>query len=185
MSEGICGSGISNPLWNCVEHTQGAAVLAALYNLSDNGQLSSSSASGIVANVVSYGFTVATLTCQQSFIASQTVSLNCDNSVLGDIVSNNPNCLDCKIKMQSIIDMRTKLETDANQLNPSYQIQQASQSNINQFNGENPNHNDGICQYVCLQCIAKDIEQTLQMTIDASCQTNTSSFITAFTSGMS
>lgn len=181
---GICGPN-PDPKWNCIQNTPGARVLATLYNLDDHGQLSDSSANGIVANVVSYGFTVATLQCKQSFIESQEISVNCDNAILGAAVGTNPNCIECKKNMQAIVDLRNKLDQDANQINPNYQIPIPSPVLVDQFNGKNPNHNDGVCRYVCLQCVIEDIEQTLQMNINASCQTNTNSFISSFTSGMS
>jgi hypothetical protein len=189
VQQQICNAPVANPNFNCVGNTPGASVLSCLYLLDAHGQLSDSTASGIVSNVVSFGFATATTVCKQSFVASQAISVNCQNALIGQAVANNQNCVDCKAKMQAIADQRTKLEQDAHQLNPSYAIQTPSQIYLDLFNGTSSTdgkpQNDGICQYVCLQCIAKDVQQTLQMTIDASCQTSTNSFITAFTTGMS
>ncbi len=181
----ICNGSQPNPQWNCIQDTPGATVLAALYNLSDHGQLDTSSANGIIASIVSYGFLTATTSCKQSFILNQNLSINCDNTVLGDAVANNPNCVACKAIMASLAQARNQLETDAHAANPNYTPQVPSQAILDIYNGTLPNHNDGACQYVCLQCIAKDINQTEQMTIDASCNTNTQSYISAFTNGMS
>ena len=183
MSEGICSS-TPNPHWNCVQQSPGSSTIARLYNLDSHGQLSTS-ASGIIADIVSFGFVSASLSCKQNFIDSQQISVNCDNADLGAAVSQNPNCIDCKAKMQAVIDLRNKLEQDAHAKNPGYTIQVADPALVSKFNGRNPNNNDGICKYACLQCVIEDVEQTLQMNIDASCQTNTNSFISAFTSGMS
>ncbi len=186
MSEGICDPQVvPNPNWSCVQNTPGASVLATLYFLDSHGQLSNSSANGIVSSVVSVGFITASLTCKQSFISSQILSTNCNNAVLGDAVRKNINCVDCKAKMQEILDLRNKLENDAHQINPNYIIQTPNPNLLKQFNGNSDDHDDGICQYACLQCLVKDVEQTLQTTIDVTCQTNTNSFISAFTTGMS
>jgi hypothetical protein len=186
MSEGICNPEVApNPNWNCVQNTDGAQLLATLYFLDSHGQLANSSANGIVSSVVSVGFITASLTCKQSFISSQLLSANCDNAVLGDAVANNVNCIDCKAKMQAVVDLRNKLEADAHQINPNYLIQTPDPILLKQFNGNFGDRSDGICQYACLQCLVKDVEQTLQTTIDVSCQTSTNSFISAFTTGMS
>jgi hypothetical protein len=186
MSEGICDPQVKpNPNWNCVQNTDGAQLLATLYFLDSHGQLANSSANGIVSSVVSVGFITASLSCKQSFISSQVLSANCTNALLGDAVSKNQNCVDCKAKMQAIVDLRNKLEADAHQINPNYIIQTPNPILLKQFNGNFGDRSDGICQYTCLQCLVKDVEQTLQTTIDVSCQTSTNSFISAFTTGMS
>ena len=99
--------------FRCVDETDGALILTALYNLSEHGQLDSSSASGIVSNIVSYGFTVATIQCQQSFFAEQDITVDCDNPVIGAAVENNANCARCQKIVQQIIDDRAQLDADA------------------------------------------------------------------------
>lgn len=185
MSQSICGPGSGNPNWNCIENTPGAQVLATLYSLDDNGQLQSTSANGIIASVVSYGFTVATIDCKQNFIASQTIALNCNNAVIGAKVAVNANCVACKAAMQDILDSRQSLETDAHAQNPNYTIQIPNPVIVQQFQGVDGSYSSGVCDWVCEQCVVKDVEQKLSMNINVNCDTNTNSFISAFTSGMS
>jgi hypothetical protein len=173
------------PNFRCIDETDGAQVLTALYNLDEHGQLDSSSATGIVSNIVSYGFTVATIQCQQAFFADQQIEIDCENPVIGAAVKNNPNCARCKEIVQAIIDAREMLDADAAQLNPNYVPTSPSQRAVDVVNGDLPSHDDGLCQYACLQCIAQNVRQNLQMTVDANCETYAQSYITAFTTGMS
>lgn len=185
MSGQICGA-VPNPAWNCIQNTRGAQVLAALYSLDSNGQLISNSANGIIASVVSYGFAVATQQCNQDFIVSQRLELNCDDAIIGERVANNVNCIACKRAMQQLVDARTQLDNDAHNQNPSYSIPTASPDLLKRFNGPgNDTYANGVCDVVCKQCVARDVQQRIDMNISASCQTNTTSFVTAFTSGMS
>ena len=171
--------------YKCVDDTDGALVIAALYNLGDHGQLDSSSASGIISNIVSYGFTVATIQCTQSFFVDQEITVECDNPIIGEAVSNNSNCVRCKEIVQTIIDNRAKLDEDAMKQNPKYIPTEPLQTAVNVVNGHLENHNDGVCQYVCMQCIAQNVKQNTRMTVEADCDTVAQSYITAFTTGMS
>lgn len=171
--------------FNSTKLTAGADTIARLYALEGNGQLDASTANGIISNVVSYGYTIATLTCQQAFVNAQTLEIDCNDPVIGDLVKNNPNCVKCKALAAQVAADRQKLEDDAAQINPNYQKQQVDPDIAESYFGVLQDHSDGICKYVCFQCIVENLSQNIQMQLVADCDINTKTFISAFTSGMS
>jgi len=167
--------------------------------LQETGQLDASTANGIIANIVSYGYTIANVQCKQAFVAEQEFSLNCNNTVIGDKVQNNPNCLACKALAKQVADSRTQLEKDAHARNPNYQIQvldpaiAQSYFGVEFTTGQADNTTassvsaDGVCKYVCEQCVAENVSQNIQMRMVEECQSRIGGeeFINAWTSGMS
>ena len=165
---------------------QGADTLARFYALEDKGQLGGSSAGGIVTNIISYGYVVSNLQCRQAFVADQTIEIDCDNDILGNVVRlNNANCDACKTLAQQVAADRAKLEAEAAAANPAYVPQTVSSDLESRYQGQLPDGADGICKYVCLQCVADNIDQNIQMRIAAECKVDTDEFISAWTSGMS
>jgi hypothetical protein len=165
--------------------TDGATTLARLYALESQGQLSGSTTGGIVANIVSYGYIMANVQCKEAYVAEQVIDFACNNE-LGPIVEfQNPSCDACKALAKQVADGRTQLEQDAHRLNPSYQIQVPDPVFVADYYGVLPNNSDGICRYVCLQCIIEDFEQDIQMKIVEDCAVDTPEFINAWSSGMS
>jgi hypothetical protein len=165
--------------------TDGALVIAALYNLDSHGKLLTSSANSIISSVVSYGYSVANSTCTQNFVIDQTSSLQCDDDVQGSNVAQNTNCIKCKDIVNQIFEMRGKLDRDAHDLNSNYVIPTLKKEAKAIIDGSLTSGNDGVCQYVCMQCVAKNIRQNIQMHIDQSCDVTNKNFVSAFTSGMS
>lgn len=165
--------------------TAGATTIARLYELENKGQLSGSTTSGIISNIVAYGYTVANVECKEAFVAEQDISVECNNAVIGDLVLNNPSCATCRQLAKKVADSRQQLEQDAKQLNPNYVEQTPSAALQEQYFGVEPNNVDGICRYVCLQCIADDINQNIQMRIVEECPVDTEQFINSWVSGMS
>lgn len=171
----------------------GGTLLSTLYFLEDGTTktkhvpLAKGTATGLVANVIAYGFVVASLECKQAFLVDQTISLNCDNAVLGDEVSVNPNCKRCKDVVAQIQNDRKKLERDARTLNASCKncSSKVEQRVLDVVNGELKNHNDGLCQYVCMQCVARNITQNVEIKLTQDCAVDDKNFIKSFTSGMS
>jgi hypothetical protein len=181
-----CGQGHNNPnSLNCAGDTDGANVLAALFSLDSNGQLDTSGANGIVSNIVSYGFTTASLTCDQSFVVDQDFSIFCNDWEKGEKVANNKNCVQCKQMVTDILKAREELEHKARTKNSNYQVQVPSSDLIDKLSGKLPNQNDGACMYVCMQCVSKNITQNLELKLTAECESHNSTFRTAFTKGMS
>lgn len=165
---------------------QGADTMARFYALEENGQLSGSTAGGIFSSVIAYGYLIANVQCKQAFVADQTVELDCNNSVLGNIVRNeNPNCDRCKALAAQVAQDRTLLEQQAHQRNPAYTEQKVSAHIEAQYYGEFRDNADGICKYVCLQCVANAVNQNLQMRLVEECATDTTEFVNAWVSGMS
>ena len=115
--------------------TSGAVTIARLYELEDKGQLSGSTTSGIISNIVSYGYTVANVECKEAFVADQEISIECNNAVIGDLVLKNPSCATCRTMAKKVSESRQKLEEDAKQLNPNYVVQQPSQALQEQYFG--------------------------------------------------
>jgi hypothetical protein len=181
-----CSNNSGVDCWQDVQNSPGANVMAALYNLGDKGQLADgASGNSVISSVVSYGFTVATTQCKQSFVVKQSTDLDCNNAVQAKKVANNSNCTICKQYVDEIFKMREDLENEAHANNPSYKIQKPNEQAVDLINGKLSNHDDGLCQYVCMQCIVRNLNQDINFTIDTSCMVNSSSFISAFTSGMS
>jgi GTP-sensing pleiotropic transcriptional regulator CodY len=84
------------------------------------------------------------------------MSFSCKQSFISSkTTTRNQNCINCN----TIVDSKNKFNC--------YQMQEFSKNKI--------------CRYLCLQCFVKDVEQKLQRTSDMSCETNTNSFMTAFT----
>lgn len=179
----ICGGSSPNPQWNCVGSLPGALLMSAMYAAEGNGQWDGSSVNSVIASVVSFGFLQSTLTCKQSFIAQQTTEIDCTSATLGNAVATNPNCIACKNEIKVLQDLRANLEIDAHAANPSYVPQVPNPALVALLEGTNGS--DGACRFICLQCVAEDVNQNLQMQITADCQTNTKSYISAFSSGMS
>jgi len=161
----------------------GADTLARLYRLQDTGQLDGSSANSIISNVVSYGFARATLICKQSFVNQQSQSIQCNNPVLGDLVRNNANCLTCIERAQAVYDDRLALEKEAAARNPAYVPQILDKNLFIGYFGLASTHHDGVCKYVCEQCVVDNVSQNIQMHITAQCAVNPD-FVTAFVNGM-
>ncbi len=176
----ICGGTSANPDWRCVGSLPGGLLMSAMYAAQDNGQWDGSSVNSVIASVVSVGFLQSTLTCKQSFIAQQSTQIGCASATLGDAVATNANCVACKAVIASLEALQTALQNDAHANNSNYTPQTPDPALVAALQG-----NEGACRFVCLQCVAEDVNQNLQMTVDASCQTNTQSFLSAFSSGMS
>lgn len=172
-----------SPPLNNTENSTGADILARLYFLEGNGQLDASTVNGIISNIVSYGYTVATVQCQQAFVNKQTISIDCSEEK-GPLVRNNPNCLECIRLANQVAASRAQLDNDAHALNPSYKIPVLNQAIHDAYYGPT-GVVDGVCNYVCSQCVAADTSQSIQMNIEADCNLETDEFRTAFTSGMS
>lgn len=183
-----CGSG-DGAVFNCqcfrdTSRTAGAQTIARLYALEGNGQLDASTTNGIISNVVAYGYTIATLTCQQAFVDQQILDLECKNA-LGPLVETNPNCLRCKALAAEVAADREKLEDEAHQLNPNYVKQVVDPAIAASYFGVLGDHGDGVCKYVCEQCVFENLSQNIQMQMVAECDSNTKTFTSAFVQGMS
>ena len=171
--------------FTCVSDTNGASVLAALFQLDDVGRLDTGSARGIVSNVVAFGFSTAMSQCSQGFIVDQKISVQCDDTIKAEQVSNGRNCALCKQILSHVEDLHDQLEADASALNTLFSPPQASERAISFAHGSAElTGNDGACQYVCMQCVARNVTQNVNLQISANCDTSTQSFRTAFVSGM-
>lgn len=160
---------------------EGKALMGALFALENQGQLNGDSVHSIVNNVFSYGYSMASLTCKEAFVASQTVDIECTKPGQGERVKNNPNCQLCKKRTKEWLESRSKLDQDANAANPNYTIPTDPQglSDIVGLDGTTNDltiGNSGICQYVCDQCIALDLEQNIQFQISTDCKVDTPDF---------
>lgn len=188
---GVCTACDPGQIFNCqcfknTSSTEGALTLSRLYLLEENGQLDTSTTNGIVANIISYGYTTASVQCKQSFVNQQTQEIDCNNKIIGDIVrTQNPNCDECKALAKQVADSRDALELEAHKLNPSYVPQIVDPEIKLAYFGLLPDGSDGICKYTCLQCVAENVSQNIQMKITADCAVDTEEFINAFVSGMS
>lgn len=188
MSTG-CSQCLPAETFNCgcfpnTSNTPGADTIARLYALEGNGQLDASTAGGIIANVVAYGYTIATLTCQQAFVNQQLFDLECNNSA-GELVPKNPNCVACKKLAALVAADREKLEEDAHKRNPNYTPQKVNPQIAESYFGVLGDHSDGICKYVCEQCVFENLSQNIQMQLLAECDETTKTFTSAFVQGMS
>jgi hypothetical protein len=188
---GACPDCEPGKIFNCrcfrdTGNTEGAVTISRLYELESNGQLDTSTTNGIIANIISYGYTTASVQCQQSFVNQQTQEIDCTNKIIGDIVrTQNPNCNECKLLAKQVYDSRQQLELDAQKRNPNYIPQVLDPEIKAAYFGLEPDGSDGVCRYVCLQCVAENVSQNIQMRITADCAVDTEEFINAFVSGMS
>ena len=173
-----------NRFFNCASKGQGAFVLASFYALEDKGNLAGSTANGILSNIISYGFTTSQVKCKESFVDVQETEINCNNAA-GSIIGQNKNCLDCVKHIEAWQESRQSLEKDAKKSNPDYVVQIASDSLIAKVDGLTVDKKNGICKFVCDQCVGMDVDQNIQMKIVADCKVNTEEFIDAFVKGMS
>lgn len=174
-----CGIGDSN--FRCSSDLPGAQIISRLYALEHQGQLAGTSVNGIVNNIVAYGYTVATTRCQQAYVAQQSIDFSCVGQQAGEDVANNPNCTYCKKVVQDLVAGRVELEKEAARKNTEYKpqvavpvLQKAVTSQLD----------EGICQYMCKQCIMRNVSQDLQMKIVDVCNINTENFMDAFEDGM-
>lgn len=166
-------------------------LIGALFALENQGELGGKSVKQIVNNVFSYGYSKATLTCQQAFIATQTIDINCDKPGQGAKVKANPNCQLCLVRTRKWLNSRKKLDLDANQLNPNYSIPKDVRglNNILGVDGKVLEEDflvgdSGICQYVCEQCVALNLDQNIQFQINANCSVETPEFRRAWAGAM-
>ena len=162
-------------------------MLARFYALDDNGQLDSSTANSIVANTVAYGYVIANVQCQQSFVDEQVQDFECTNAVIGNLVQNSKNCKECKALAAQVAQSRAALEEDAHKLNPDYVIQKVDPALETAYTGPGGDANAGVCKYICEQCVVENVSQNIQMRIVEECSSRVTQdeFINAFTSGMS
>ena len=172
--------------FNCVSDTAGASVLAALFQLDDVGRLDSGSARGVVSDVVAFGFATAMSKCTQGFVVDQKINFNCDDNLRAEQVAQGRNCALCKQILAHVEDLHEQLEKDASALNPSFAPPPVTETVVKFVRGSPEiSGNDGVCQYVCMQCVARNVTQNVNLQISSSCDTSTQSFRTAFLSGMS
>ena len=160
---------------------EGKQLIGALFALENQGQLNGDSVHSIVNNVFSYGYSMATLTCREAFVASQTIDIDCNKPGQGEKVRNNPNCQLCLKRTKEWLEGREKLDKDANVLNPNYTIPTDPKGlqDIIGIDGNVNNNtvgNSGICQYVCEQCVALQLEQNIQFQIANDCEVDTPEF---------
>lgn len=173
--------------FNNTQDTAGADTLSRLYFLQETGQLDASTPNAMIANIVSYGYTIANVQCTEAFVNEQTEAIGCTD-ISGSLVPNNKNCLDCKARAADLLAARQQLEVDAHTRNPNYTMQVLDPSIESNYKGAgNDLYASGVCQYVCEQCVLADISQNISMTISESCTSRMSSqeFRNAFVTGMS
>lgn len=166
------------------QNQPGRDLLSRLYFLDSKGQLDGSSATEIVSNIVAFGFIQASATCDQGFIVDQEVKLECNDAAKAAAVRSNPNCTYCLQQVAAMLADRNNLEQQATARNPNYEPQVASPDVLQSIQGSLPDQTDGACKYVCLQCIAKNIDQNIQMSITENCNVSTQAFLTAFDNGL-
>lgn len=171
----------------------GATLLSTLYVLEESdtkstrarNTLPKGTTTSLVANVISYGFVMAAIECKQAFLVDQTLSLNCDNSELGELVANNKNCTLCKDVVSQIINDRKKLEKEAMGLNNGFIPTPIAERVLNVVNGNLDTKDDGLCQYMCMQCVARNVNQNITIRLSQDCSVTDSDFIRSFATGMS
>ena len=164
--------------------TPGADTIARLYKLGEKGQIDASTPNSIIATIIAYGFTTASVTCQQSFVNQQAQIIKCNQVGQGRRVQANQNCIDCKALAQQVYDSRMQLEADAQAKNSNYTPQVLDQQLYDEYFGFD-NNNDGVCKYVCEQCVLENVSQNIQMHVTAECDVGTSTWISSFVNGMS
>jgi hypothetical protein len=164
---------------------QGANLIGRLYVLEGQGKLNGASAQGLINSIIAFGYSVSSLQCSLAFDVDQEISLGC-NSSKGALVENNHNCVMCKKRMGEFMADRLKLEKDAHNLNPKYTIQVPDPDFIKKIEGVSAEkYASGICRHVCLQCVAENLDQVLQLKISNTCDVHDQNFVTSFVSGMS
>jgi len=184
-SNSLCYSSCNATPFNCKSQDQvGNILLSRFYELDRKGALHGNTANGVVSTIVAYGISTASTTCTESFEGDQTIDLECNNPVIGNLVRNNKNCKNCREQVATLIQEREYLEEKAHQLNPNYQKQVPSPALLDQLKGPQGDYTNGICAYVCDQCVIKDVSQTLQLNMTEKCEVKTRNFRNAFVSGM-
>lgn len=164
----------------------GSSVLSALYMLENDGSLTGQTTNNMISQIISYGYVTAMQQCKSALVAQQALRVNCDDNPLFSqtIAQSSSNCQKCLNYVQSFIDQRNLLDRTAHQLNPEYVVPAVSPALLQQMVGHLPNRHDGICKYVCQQCIAEDISQSLAVHITTECEVGNQLFLSAFTTGM-
>ena len=175
----VCGRGSNQ--FRCSSDLPGAQILSRLYALEHQGQLGTKSVNGIVNNIIAFGYTVATTRCQQAYVAQQTIDFSCVGKEAGESVANNPNCAYCQKVIKDLVAGRVELEKEAARKNTNYKPQKANEALENAVTTD---LTENICQYMCQQCVMRNVEQDLQMRIVDSCEINTENFMDAFEAGM-
>jgi tetrahydromethanopterin S-methyltransferase subunit B len=118
------------------------------------------------------------------------IDIKCENEEIGSIVSDeeqNHNCKMCVEEVQAIMNERDQLESDALYYNTTngYTPQTASDHIVKALKGtSSANYHDGVCRYVCNQCVIEDVNQEMNMTMTTDCSVTTEVFSEAFVIGM-
>lgn len=171
-----------------ITQAPGASYLAALYYLEEKGRAPYNSATEIVQDIIGYGFIEAHSSCAQAQLTTQTVSINCDDAGKAADVRNSSNCDICRHGVKDLMNQRQTLEDKALELNPKYVRQSPSQSLNEELRGTNATKDavdfDGICKFMCFQCVAEDIEQVASIKMDLACKSFGSNFKTSYVTGM-
>lgn len=185
-----CSSGglgeTANGLACLTNNPSGQLDLSRLFYLNEQGRFNGDTASGIVSNIVAYGYLFAQSKCSSSVVQQQAISINCQNSNFS-AQSQLPNssCQQCINAVYSIVQDRNKLEQDAQRLSGNiYKPQVASNDDLQQLLGTGQDFKFGACRMVCAQCVAENLNQDIQVRIGSACSTTSQDFRTAFVFGM-
>lgn len=138
--------------------------------------------SGIVSNLVAYGYIESHVRCNAMFVVDQSVSLACKSplGLQGRPFVTNKGCQLCQSVVQSVLDARASLDKDVEANNSRYTPTMASQETTKRLTGTTNNYEDGVCRYQCMQCVAEGLSQDLRFFLQNSCDYGNQDFKTAF-----
>lgn len=164
----------------------GSLNLARLFYLDEQGRFNGDTASGIVSNIVAYGYLFAQSKCSSSVVQQQAITVNCDHPEFEvQAAQADSSCRQCLNYVYSIVQDRNKLEQEAAQKsNGAYRAQVPDDSHKHLLEGATQDYRFGACRMVCAQCVAENLSQDLQVRIGNDCSTATTDFRTAFLLGM-
>jgi hypothetical protein len=182
-----CATGSIGDAFNESNFDAGNHVMSAVYSMEKNGHATSgTTAAGMIANIVTYGFFTGLTTCKQSFVNKQELDIDCTEQV--EKVRKNVNCEKCIRMAKYAISSRKQLDEKAHKINSSYKIPVANSETLSKFVGNNTTDDDiaaAGCRYMCFDCVVENFDQNMTMTMNATCNVTSKVFRTAMSSGMS
>lgn len=178
----------------------GKQILAGFYHAESKGRIEGDNATNIINSMLALGFMTAISTQSTQFNVQQTLIADCQRTVDGtkdgDAVdlTNTSTCLQCKALLREYVEDRAKLEQEAggDGIPPTTEAFRAVQTRLlgpvkseagatldDQFE-----LTQGMCRYVCYQCVVEDTSQDVYVQIDSEADVTTVTFRNHYQEGL-
>lgn len=159
----------------------GQTLIEGLLYLENAGRLPGDNATNIFNSVVAVGFMTAASTQTTRFNVRQSIIADCRDDIPD--LTQNVNCKLCREVVSEFVNSRASLEQNAKSRNSDYVIQTPTTETVSTLRGRN-NDLDGVCRYMCYQCVFENLNQDMYVQIDSSVDVSTTTFRNHYNAGL-